>query len=122
MCINILYKVYCLICPALCWRAHIFLFTCDVFLTLSSLIVCHQLKGYFGFSEVGLYEVFIHSQCLTYSRWRSARSQFREPAEVHSTEAKLCTAVDGVSSKMYFGHLKKGPPTKINITLSVCYI
>ncbi len=37
------------------------------------------------------------------------------------TEAKQCTAVDG-GNKTYFSHLKKGPPKKINISLSVHYI
>ncbi len=43
-------------------------------------ILC--LKGYFGFFEVELSEVLTHSQCITYSRGRLARSLFGEPAKV----------------------------------------
>ncbi len=60
------------------------------------------LKGYFRFFEVGLYEVLIYSQCLTYGRWRSAPSQCGEAAQSTCTEAKLCTAVEGASSKNVF--------------------
>ncbi len=46
-----------------------------------------SLKGYFGFFEVGLCEVLIYSQCLTYSRWRSVHSQFGEAARTTRAEA-----------------------------------
>ena len=83
-----------------------------------------MLMGQFLFFEVGLYEVVIHSQCITCSRFGSACSQFGEADRSTSTEAKHCTAIDGASSKTYFSHLKKekGPPKKINIALTVCYI
>ena len=61
-------------------------------------------KGKFGLFEVGLYEVLIHSLCITYSRWRSARPQFGEAERSTSTEAKQCTAVARVSSKTCFSH------------------
>ena len=56
---------------------------------------------------MGLHEVFIHSQCITYSRWQSERPQFGETGRSTSTGAKQCTAVDGGSSKTDFRHLKK---------------
>ena len=41
-------------------------------------VVFAVLKGYFRLFEMGLYEVLIHSQCFTFSRWRSACPQFGE--------------------------------------------
>ena len=60
-----------------------------------------QIKGMIIFN-VWLYQVFNHSQCITYSRWRSARPQFRDAAGVLVLGAKQCTAVDRVCSLTYF--------------------
>lgn len=55
---------------------------------------------------VGLYEVLIDSQCLTYSRSWSA--YFGEAdRSTDSTEVRLCNAVD---------RRQKHPPKKINIS------
>ncbi len=53
-----------------------------------NLNVVHYLKGYFGFFEVELCEVLIYSQCLTYSKWWSARSQFGESARSPSEQGQ----------------------------------
>ncbi len=53
-------------------------------------------------------------QCITYSIWRSACSQFGETARSTSTETKQCTAVDGGSIIMFFRHLKNMPTKKNN--------
>ncbi len=53
---------------------------------------------------MGLYEVLIHSQCLTCSRWRSARSVFGEAARVlvsRGMEAKQCTVVTARSKNVF---------------------
>ena len=42
-----------------------------------------------------------------YHKWRSAHPQFGEAQRSASTEAKQCRAVDRVSNKTYFSHLKK---------------
>ena len=36
------------------------------------------VKGQFRVTEVWLYDVLLHSQCINYSRWRSASPQFGE--------------------------------------------
>ena len=70
-----------------------------------------DLKGWFAFFEVGLYEVLIHNQCITCSRFGLAQPQFGKASRSTSMEAKQHTAVDGASCKMYFrlkkAHIKK---------------
>ena len=39
---------------------------------------CTPLKGQFKCLEVGLYEVLIHSQCVSYSRWRPSVRRNRQ--------------------------------------------
>ncbi len=74
------------------------------------------------FFEVGLYEVLIYSQCLTYSRWQSAHSQFGESANVPPRKLSYVLLWMGTAAKMNFGPLKKGPPKIFFINLSVRYI
>lgn len=58
---------------------------------------------------MGLYELPIH-QCVTYSKQRSAHTQFGEAERDPSTQ--LCMDVDMVTRNKYFSHIKKGPPHK----------
>lgn len=37
-------------------------------------------------------------------------------------QARLYTAVDGISNKPFISHIIKGKSNKINVSLSVCYI
>ena len=39
-----------------------------------------------------------------------------------AVHAKQCTAVNRASSKAYFSRLKKGPPKKLDISLTLLYI
>ena len=57
-----------------------------------------NLKGQFGLFEVGLYEVLIHIQCISYNRWHPARPQLGEAERGTSKEAKQCVAVYRVSN------------------------
>ena len=54
-----------------------------------------------------LYEVLIHSQFITYNKWRLAEKQKERERETSSTDDKECAALDRVSNKMYFSQLKK---------------
>jgi len=65
------------------------------------------LKGWFGSFEVGLYEVLIHSQYITYSRWWSAPPQFGEAGQSTDTEANQCITMEEGSSKTCCSLLKK---------------
>ena len=58
-----------------------------------------SFKGSFELLEVCLYEIPIHSQCITYSRCWSAWTRFGETERSTCTEARGCTAVNRVSSE-----------------------
>lgn len=45
------------------------------------------------FLKMGLYEVFMHSHCVTYSRQQSVSSQFGEAGQSPSVEVEQSTAV-----------------------------
>ena len=65
---------------------------------------CHfirVLKGLFGLFNVGLCDILIDGQCISYSRCRSAQTQFGEAERDTSMEAKQRTAVGGVGNKKY---------------------
>jgi len=52
--------------------------------------------------EVGLYEVLIHSQCITDFRCWLAHPQFGGAGRSTPTEAKQCAAVDTVAANCIF--------------------
>ena len=56
-------------------------------------------EGHQNHVTVGLYELLIHSQCITCSRFESAHSQFGEADRNTGMEAKQRTAVDGPAAK-----------------------
>ena len=58
-------------------------------------------KGSLGLFDVGLHEVLIHSQCISYSRWRSQANNSEK--QLHRSYAMYCCGQ--VSNKRYFSHL-----------------
>lgn len=81
-------------------------------------MLCSLFLHVYSF-EVGLYELLTYSQCVTFSRWRSARPQFGIAGRTPTGEAQHHTAVDrGLTVKRILAILKKGPPNKVSISLS----
>ena len=68
---------------------------------------------------MGSYEVHIYSQSVSYRNHRSAQPQFGEVESRSSSDAQLCTAVNGVQRKSQINHLKQDSPKMFYISSSV---
>lgn len=62
--------------------------------------------------KVGLYEVLLNSQCITYSRWQSAGPQPRDADRRTGIEAKQYFVVNDISSLALLNHLE--PPKNLS--------
>lgn len=85
----------------------------------------NDLKGWFGFFEVELYEALIHSHRLSPTvdgGWRRAPLVFEEAERRIDAEARRSAAVDEAVTKKRFSCLKVDPPRRICISLSERHI
>ncbi len=96
---------------AYCWHLAYYLSllkVCSSF--LNHFDIYSFLKGLFCIFEVGLYEVLIRSQSITFCRWRSAVPLLEEGRRNCCNWSQHCTVAEGVSRKMFFSNVYKCLP------------
>ncbi len=60
------------------------------------------LKGQFSIFEVGLYEVIMYGECITFCRRRSVVSLLGRGGNNRSTGHQHCAIADRVSRKLFY--------------------